>query len=296
MFNKREFMNRRDMIKKAGTAVAGFSLIGLDALGKEANASRTAGAAGSEAATVDGSAAGSESAAFDTAAGQTGNVSDGSAVGARKKVLVIGAHPDDPETAAGGTMVLLAQAGYEVVSVYMTKGERGIAGKSFQEAVDIRVPEAINACKILGARPVFMTQIDGDAQINPERYVEMRELIAAEKPDMVFTHWPIDGHPDHRVCSLLVYDAWRRLGYSFELYYFEVMSGTQTQLFHPTDWVNISSVATVKEQACFCHVSQNIKPLYDEWHIPMEKFRGLELRCPRAEAFIHLRRDTNDIL
>ena len=274
-------MNRRDMIKKAGTAVAGFSLIGLDALGKEANASRTAGAAGSAAATVDGSEDGSEA---------------GSAVGARKKVLVIGAHPDDPETAAGGTMVLLAQAGYEVVSVYMTKGERGIPGKSFQEAVDIRVPEAINACKILGARPVFMSQIDGDAQINPERYVEMRELIAAEKPDMVFTHWPIDGHPDHRVCSLLVYDAWRRLGYSFELYYFEVMSGTQTQLFHPTDWVNISSVATVKEQACFCHESQNIKPLYEEWHIPMEKFRGLELRCPRAEAFIHLRRDTNDIL
>ena len=31
----------------------------------------------------------------------------------RKKILVIGAHPDDPETAAGGTMCLLSDAGHE---------------------------------------------------------------------------------------------------------------------------------------------------------------------------------------
>ena len=48
----------------------------------------------------------------------------------RKKILVIGAHPDDPETAAGGTICLLTDAGHEVVCVYLTKGEAGIAGKS----------------------------------------------------------------------------------------------------------------------------------------------------------------------
>jgi LmbE family N-acetylglucosaminyl deacetylase len=41
----------------------------------------------------------------------------------KKKVLVIGAHPDDPETGCGGTMVWLKEAGCEVVAVYMTKGE-----------------------------------------------------------------------------------------------------------------------------------------------------------------------------
>lgn len=287
-------MNRRDMIKKAGTAVAGFSLISLDALAHSGNNAYASAYAADASASASSASAASNAASADASASSS-SAESSAARGDRKKILVIGAHPDDPETAAGGTMALFVKAGYEVVSVYMTKGERGIVDKTLDEAAAIRVPEAKAACKILGVRPVFMTQIDGDAQINPERYVEMRELIAAEKPDMVFTHWPIDGHPDHRVCSLLVYDAWRRLGYSFELYYFEVMSGTQTQLFHPTDWVNITDVATIKEQACFCHVSQNMKPLYDEWHIPMEKFRGLELRCPRAEAFIHLRRDSNDI-
>lgn len=213
----------------------------------------------------------------------------------KKKALIIGAHPDDPETGCGGTMILLKRAGWEVVSVYMTKGEGGIVGKTHDEAASIRTREAQKACEILQARPVFMTQIDGNSEVNKTRYVEMRELIAKEKPDVVFTHWPIDSHPDHRVCSLLVYDAWRRLDYSFELYYFEVMSGTQTQLFHPTDYVDISSVAEQKRRACYCHESQDMAPLYDNWHDTMERFRGLELRYPSAEAFIHLRRDKNYI-
>lgn len=212
-----------------------------------------------------------------------------------KKALVIGAHPDDPETACGGTMMLLKQAGYEVVSVYMTKGEGGIVGKSHDEAAAIRVEEGKNASRILGVRPLFMTQIDGNTEINKTRYVEMREVIAAEQPDIVFTHWPIDSHPDHRVCSLLVYDAWRRLDYSFELYYFEVMSGMQSQLFQPTDYVDITSVAEKKREACYCHISQDMKAIYEDWHDGMERFRGLEFRCKYAEAFIHLRRNNNDI-
>lgn len=249
-------MNRREMLKATGMAIASTTLLGANAFANESN---------------------------------------NNDIAKRKKALIIGAHPDDPETGCGGTMILLRQAGYEVVSVYMTKGQGGIVGKSHDEAAEIRTREGINACKILDARPIFMSQIDGNCEINKSRYVEMRELIAAEQPDIVFTHWPIDSHPDHRVCSLLVYDAWRRLDYCFNLYYFEVMSGTQTQLFQPTDYVDITAVATQKREACYCHESQNIVPLYEEWHETMERFRGLEFRCKYAEAFIHLRRDNSDI-
>lgn len=249
-------MNRREMLKATGMAIAGTTLLGANAFANESN---------------------------------------NNDIAKRKKALIIGAHPDDPETGCGGTMILLRQAGYKVVSVYMTKGQGGIVGKSHDEAAEIRTREGINACRILDARPIFMSQIDGNCEINKSRYVEMRELIAAEQPDIVFTHWPIDSHPDHRVCSLLVYDAWRRLDYCFDLYYFEVMSGTQTQLFQPTDYVDITAVATQKRQACYCHESQNIVPLYEEWHETMERFRGLEFRCKYAEAFIHLRRDNSDI-
>lgn len=211
-----------------------------------------------------------------------------------KKALVIGAHPDDPEN-VGGTMLLLREAGWEVAAVYMTRGEGGIAGKSHAEAAAIRMEEALEACRILDVDPIFLTQIDGNSEINKERYAEMREVIAIEQPDLVITHWPIDSHPDHRVCSMLVYDAWRRLGYSFELYYFETMTGMQTQYFHPTDYVDIGAVAERKHKAYFAHVSQNTTRSFASYHDRVEKFRGREFNCDRAEAFIHLRRRNNDI-
>ncbi|MCI1720720.1 MAG: PIG-L family deacetylase [Bacteroidales bacterium] len=209
-----------------------------------------------------------------------------SSSGGKKKALVIGAHPDDPETGAGGTMILLKQAGYEVVSVYLTHGERGIGGKSNEEAARIRTQECIEACKVMEARPAFLTQIDAGSEITPARYKEMYDLIKAEAPDIVFTHWPIDSHRDHRICSLLVLDAFRQLGYKFPLYYFEVESGFQTMNFRPTNYVDITSVAEQKHKACWCHVSQDMESIYKESHAMMEQFRGAESHVKLAEAFV----------
>jgi LmbE family N-acetylglucosaminyl deacetylase len=72
------------------------------------------------------------------------------------------------------------------------------------------------------------------------------------------------------------------------------MSGMQSQCFAPTDWVDISDVAEQKRRACDCHVSQGMDHIY-EWHGDMERFRGREFHCDRAEAFVHLRRSNNDI-
>lgn len=204
----------------------------------------------------------------------------------KKKILVIGAHPDDPETGAGGTICLLTRAGHDVVCVYLTRGEAGIRGKTHAEAAAIRVAESERACAVTGARHIFMDQIDGSTEINLDRFREMRELLEREKPDVVLTHWPIDGHRDHAVCGLLVVDAWRRLGRCFDLYYFEVMTGTQTQLFHPTDWVDITSVLEQKHKACYCHESQQLEEVMRDWHEPMERFRGIECRRTAAEAFV----------
>ena len=203
------------------------------------------------------------------------------------KMIVVGAHPDDPETGCGGTMLLWSDAGHEVVSAYLTKGEAGIHGKSHEEAAKIRTKEAEKACTILKARPVFLGQIDGACEVNDKRYKEVFQFLDSEKPDIVLTHWPIDTHRDHQACSLLVYDAWLRLGGPFSLYYFEVMSGQQSQNFNPTDYVDISSVVQRKHEACFVHESQLIKETYNDDHGKMEVFRGFEGGCEFAEAFIY---------
>ena len=242
-------MTRRDMLRLSGAAVAGTALGGLPAMAQAMS-------------------------------GDNGTAD-------RKKVLIIGAHPDDPETGCGGTMILLKRAGYDVVCVYLTRGEAGIAGVSHDKAAAIRVKECENACRVTGARHIFMDQIDGNTEVNLRRYAEMRDLIKRENPAAVFTHWPIDAHRDHAVCGMLVLDAWRRLDRNFKLFYFEVMSGEQTQMFSPTHIVDITEVSALKRQACLCHESQNLEPIFEGWHDPMEVFRGIQGRCKRGDAFMH---------
>ena len=203
-----------------------------------------------------------------------------------KKVLVIGAHPDDPESMCAGTMLKLKEMGAEVVAVYLTSGEAGIVGKTHEQARTIRQAEARKACEVLGVRAVFMTQTDGNAEVNKERYAEMKALIEAEQPDMVITHWPIDSHRDHRVCSILVYDAWRMTGRGFDLYYSEVMTGMQTQNFTPTLWVDITNYRDKKIEAYLCHESQELEGAVKEYHDTMERMRGMECQAKYAEAFV----------
>ncbi len=220
-------------------------------------------------------------------AGDLGNNNEDQNNQKKLKIIVVGAHPDDPETGCGGTILVLSQAGHEVILAYLTRGEAGIKGKSHEEAAGIRTREAEKACRILNARPRFLSQIDGACEVNSDRYDEVYQFLMKEGPDIVLTHWPIDTHRDHRVCSLLVYDAWLRLERGFSLYYFEVMSGKQSQNFYPTDYVDISAVLDKKHEACYIHESQLIKDMYKNEHEKMEVFRGLESGYQFAEAFIH---------
>jgi LmbE family N-acetylglucosaminyl deacetylase len=210
----------------------------------------------------------------------------GKSSGNKLKIIVAGAHPDDPESGCGGTMALFAAEGHEVVSAYLTRGEGGIQGKSNDEAAKIRTEEALKACRILNARAEFLGQIDGNCEITRVRYTEIYNFFKRENPDIVFTHWPIDSHRDHRICSLLVYDAWLKLEKKYALYYFEVDSGIQTQNFSPSNYIDIGSVIKQKSAACMIHASQNPEDWYENIHRKMEKFRGLEFNCEYAEAFV----------
>jgi LmbE family N-acetylglucosaminyl deacetylase len=204
---------------------------------------------------------------------------------AKLKVLVAGGHPDDPESGCGGTIALYSDAGHDVVALYLTRGEAGIQGTSHEDAARIRTVEAERAAAMLGAKPRFFGQIDGDTHVDKAAYAAMRELFERERPDVVLTHWPVDTHPDHRAVSLLAYDAWLRTGRTAALGYFEVLTGDQTQLFRPTDYVDISAVARRKRAAVMVHASQ--KP--EEWypaHERMSRYRGMEHGCEHAEAFI----------
>ena len=124
------------------------------------------------------------------------------------KVIVTGGHPGDPEYGCGGTVARYTDVGHDGVLLYLNRGEKGRPETAPEAGSGVRVPEAKRACEILKARPVFAAQCDGHAIVDESRYREFRETLEAERPDVLFTHWPIDGHRDHRAISMLSYDAW----------------------------------------------------------------------------------------
>lgn len=206
----------------------------------------------------------------------------------KMKIVCVGGHPDDPESGCGGTLARLSALDHDVTVIYLTKGEAGITGKSHDEAADIRTKEAAAACKILQVKAVFAGQIDGDTVVNNEWIAKMQQLIAAEKPDIVFTHWPVDAHKDHQAASLLTIQTWMRSKEKFDLYFFEVCAGEQTMVFQPTDYVDITEVQDQKRKAVFCHTSQDPDSIYSCGHASMEDFRGREIGVKAAEAFVHM--------
>ncbi len=197
------------------------------------------------------------------------------ATGAAKlKIIITGGHPGDPEYGCGGTAARYSDLGHDVVLLYLNKGE-GTDEASFARAAETRTAEAAKACGILKARPAFAGQIDAKAIIDNAHYDQFRGLIENERPDIVFTQWPIDNHRDHRAISLLTYDAWVRLGKKFAMYYYEVSNGEDTVQFAPTHYVDISEVAARKHSACFAHASQAPERFYELQELVM-RMRGIE--------------------
>ena len=91
-----------------------------------------------------------------------------------------------------------------------------------QELAAKRYADALRSCELLKCRTVALNYINRGTEVTMSRYKEFGDLLLNEKPGIVFTHWPIDTHPDHRAASLLTYDAWLRAGKKFPLCFYEV--------------------------------------------------------------------------
>lgn len=204
-------------------------------------------------------------------------------------ILCVGAHPGDPEFGCGGTMAKYSNAGNTVTFLYLTRGEAYDNNQSIAKSAELRTKEAEISCKVLKAVPLFAGQIDGNTELNKQKNEDTTKLILEQKPDIVFTHWPLDTHPDHQVAGLLTLNAWVRSNKPFHLYFYEVNTGSETMAFTPTDYVDISDVRETKKAAMFAHQTQKPEEIYTSFFKTMEEFRGLEAGVSAAEAFMHFK-------
>ena len=118
-------------------------------------------------------------------------------------VLAFGAHADDVELGAGGTMASLSAAGYRVGIVDLTRGELGSRGTP-----DGREREAAEAARILGVdRRVNLGIPDGNIKNSKKNRLKVIAELRATRPDILLIPAPECRHPDHPAAASLVADA-----------------------------------------------------------------------------------------
>jgi LmbE family N-acetylglucosaminyl deacetylase len=212
-----------------------------------------------------------------TTPGQTGDEP------ARKlRVVVLGGHPDDPESGAGGLIATLARQGHEVICAYGTtfRGDRRFLDRPETE---VRREEATSACKVLGATPKFFPYAHERLTADEATLRAVSSWLDEVKPDIVLTHWPLDTHPNHHVVSSLVWQCYKRRG-GWNLYFFEVMTDQQTIAFQPELYLDIGPVRDVKKRALDQHKSQEPEAIW-QVHEAMHRRRGAECGVEFAEAY-----------
>jgi N-acetylglucosamine malate deacetylase 1 len=215
------------------------------------------------------------------------------------RVVAVGGHADDPQSCAGGTLALFADQGHDVVGLSLAGGPPPPPNADPRER---RVKSRLDAMRMAQILKIRLDCLNyggsnsgqsgvpivyrSASEISGPRYKEFTEILLDKyKPDIVFTHWPIDFHMDHRAASLLTYSAWLASGKKFPLYYMEAELGTQTQNFYPTHYVDITAVEERTHQAWMADtlVYPDVWPLHDL----MRRMRGAEHGCKVAEAFNH---------
>lgn len=118
-------------------------------------------------------------------------------------ILAFGAHPDDVELSASGTIMMHIAQGKKVAIVDLTEGELGSRG-----TIETRYAEAKAASDILGlSARVNLKMKDGLFQINEANKSLIIEQIRRFRPKVVLANAIKDRHPDHGRGAQLVAEA-----------------------------------------------------------------------------------------
>ena len=122
-------------------------------------------------------------------------------------IVCFGAHPDDGEVYAGGTLVKWSQAGHRVLLVSLTNGDVGHHEMGAERLARRRADEARRSAEIGGFNERILDNHDGELMPTMALRKDVLRIIREWQADIVLTHRPYDYHPDHRYAAMAVQDA-----------------------------------------------------------------------------------------
>ena len=135
-----------------------------------------------------------------------------------QRILVILAHPDDPEFFCGATLARWARAGHEIHYLLLTSGDKGFqdATATAEHICKVRQAEQNAAAAVIGVKSVrFLDLEDGYLVPSIDLRRQIVRVIRQIKPDILVTCDPTHlyagdyyiNHPDHRYAGQVVLDA-----------------------------------------------------------------------------------------
>ncbi|QCE42277.1 bacillithiol biosynthesis deacetylase BshB1 [Psychroserpens sp. NJDZ02] len=191
-------------------------------------------------------------------------------------ILAFGAHPDDIELGAGGTIAKEIAKGKTVAIVDLTKGELGTRGTALT-----RKAEAEDAKNILGvAYRENLGFKDGFFVNDKVHQLEVIKMIRKYQPEIVLCNAIDDRHIDHGKGSKLVSDACFLSG----LIKIETNIGNEPQkqwrpkqVYHYIQWktiepdfvVDISGYLDIKMKSVLAYKTQFFDPSSKEPETPI---------------------------
>ena len=231
-----------------------------------------------------------------------------------KRLLTVFAHPDDAETAVGGSLLKWVAEGWKPTLCVITDGDKGTNDPADDAAAVIarRRGEQSVAAARLGAEVIYLGYEDGALQPTLELRRDlvrvMRQVrphrVVANDPTVWFRHGLYINHPDHRAAGQAlveaVYPAVKKVAIFPELF----AAGLEPHVVEevwlaPTDepdtWVDIADVLDEKIALICEHTSQfapePTRRAFTRIAAEAGKARGLAA----AEAFRTLRLAANTV-
>jgi LmbE family N-acetylglucosaminyl deacetylase len=231
---------------------------------------------------------------------------------APQTILAVGAHPDDVEFMAAGTLARLRSLGYNIAIATFTPGDCGSAELPAEEIASLRRQEAKNAAALLEARYVCLEERDLAIDYTTETRRKVTALLREVNPLMVLTHPREDYMVDHEIASRLARDAcftaslpnfaaptdappMEHIPY---LYYWDPLEGTNYwgEPVVAEFAIDVTDVLDTKRRMLACHVSQRewLRRQHglDQYLVSMETWsanRGGDFGFTYAEGFVQHR-------
>lgn len=214
------------------------------------------------------------------------------------RILAVGAHPDDVELGAGGTLARHAAAGDQVYIVTLAAGPMSRGGGK-AELQKYR-GQAIAAATVLGARVATLSFADQRFD-RVDRLVLVQAIEAAihsTNPERVYTHHRGDRNLDHRITHDAVMTACRPVPGAVvrSVFAFEVQSSTEwgDEPFCPSVFVDVTGDPLSKKlEALACYEGEMARafphPRSVEAIAALARWRGATAGIEAAEAFVLLR-------